>query len=544
MTTKLDFLSYELRGAWRFRWAALLAAVAVAIIGWLLIFALPDRYQAQAEILVDTRTALKPVLQGLATNQDVNVELNYVRQALLAGPQLSHLAQQAGIVPASGIGPAKEQGLLDALKKRIDLTVERTPDQGDASNANAGSATYGISYEDADRARALRLVRLLTSALINETLGGNQQGSEHAQEFLKTQIADYEQRLQAAEDRLAAFKSQHLGVLPTQQGGYFDQLQHEEQAIEDVKTKLLVAESQRHELERELHGNAAVFAADATGVMGPNGVMVGGDTLSQIQQVQARLNQLLLKYTDKYPNVIAARQELAALKRRRAAEIAGLRRGDSNAAAVCGASANPIYQNIQLAINKVNVDIADLRTELAEHRQKAQDLQQLLDKTPELEAQYAQLSRDYAINKKQYAALLASYDKARLGEQAGDAGAVRFELVQPPAVSYAPVWPERTMLLALVLAVALAAGGGLAYGLNQLRPVVGSPAALRHITGVPVVAVVGCAFPTSTTLTVRNQIRRFSFALACLIVGFMIVVALSHFGIRLSSAGGTPTVSA
>lgn len=545
MTTKLDTLSYEVRGAWRFRWTALVAAVTVAIIGWLLVFALPDRYQAQAEVLVDTRTALKPVLQGLATNQDVNVQLNYVRQALLAGPQLSHLAEQAGILPASGVGPAKEQGLLEALKKRIDLSVELTPDQGDGSgNPNAGSTTYEISYQDADRARALRLVQLLTSALINETLGGNQQGSEHAQQFLKTQIADYEQRLQTAEDRLAAFKSQHLGVLPTQQGGYFDQLQHEDQAIEDVKTKLLVAESQRHELERELHGNAAVIAAGATGVMGPNGVMVGGDTLSQIQQVQTRLNQLLLKYTDKYPNVIAARQELAALKRRRAAEIAGLRRGDADAAALTGASANPIYQNLQLAINKVNVNIADLRTELAEHQQKAQDLQQLLDKTPELEAQYAQLSRDYDINKKQYAALLASYDKARLGEQAGDAGAVRFELVQPPAVSYAPVWPKRTMLLALVLAVALAAGGALAYGLNQLRPVVGSPAALRLITGVPVVAVVGCAFPTLTHLAFRNQIRRFSFAIACLIVGFMIVVALSHFGIRLSSAGGTPTVSA
>ncbi|MGA7538456.1 MAG: Wzz/FepE/Etk N-terminal domain-containing protein, partial [Steroidobacteraceae bacterium] len=99
MSTKLDPLFDELRGAWRFRWAALFAALAVAIIGWLIIFALPDRYQAQAEVLVDTRTALKPVLQGLATNQDVNVQLNYVRQALLASPQLSSFALRTGIMP-------------------------------------------------------------------------------------------------------------------------------------------------------------------------------------------------------------------------------------------------------------------------------------------------------------------------------------------------------------------------------------------------------------------------------------------------------------
>jgi polysaccharide chain length determinant protein (PEP-CTERM system associated) len=544
MTMQIDTLRDELRGAWRFRWTALLAAVAVAIIGWLMIFALPDRYQAQAEVLVDTRTALKPVLQGLATNQDVNVQLNYVRQALLAGPQLSELAERAGVMPATGLGPARQEAVLDALQKRIDLSVERTPDLAGNSGPNAGSTTYDITYQDVDRARALKLVRLLMHALINETLGGSQQGSEHAQQFLKTQIADYEQRLQAAEDRLAAFKSQHLGVLPTQQGGYFEQLQREDQAVEDVKTKLLVAESQRRELRSELHGDAAVSATDATGVVGPNGVMEGGDTLSQIEQVQARLNQLLLKYTDKYPDVIAARQQLAALQHRRAEEIAALKRGDANAAALSGASANPIYQSIQLALNKANVNIADLRTELTEHQQKAQELQQLLDKTPELEAQYAQLSRDYDINKKQYAALLASYDKARLGEQAGDAGAVRFELVQPPAVSYEPVWPARTKLLTIVLILALGAGGALAYALNQLRPVVGSLAALKQLTGIPVVAVVGCAFPTRTALASRSQIRRFSFALACLIAGFVVVVVLSHLGMRLGGMAGTPTVSA
>ncbi|MGH8290703.1 MAG: XrtA system polysaccharide chain length determinant, partial [Steroidobacteraceae bacterium] len=410
MTPKVKSLHDEVRGAWRFRWMALLAASAVAVIGWAIIFSLPDRYEAQAEVLVDTRTALGPVLQGLATNQDVNVQLNYVRQALLAGPQLTQFAERAGIMPATGLGPAAEQALLDALQKRIDLSVERTPDQPGVGGPNAASTTYGITYEDVDRARALRLVRMLMSALINETLGGSQQGSERAQQFLKTQIADYEQRLQAAEDRLAAFKSQHLGVLPTQQGGYFDQLQREDQAIEDAKTKLLVAESQRRELQRELHGDAAVSATDATGVVGANGLVMGGDTLSQIEQVQERLSQLLLKYTNKYPDVIAARQQLTALKQRRAEEIAALKRGDANAAALSGASANPIYQSIQLALNKVNVNIADLRTELAEHQQKAQDLQQLLDKTPELEAQYAQLSRDYDINRKQYAALLAGYD--------------------------------------------------------------------------------------------------------------------------------------
>jgi polysaccharide chain length determinant protein (PEP-CTERM system associated) len=542
MNEKLAPVMDELRGSWRFRWAALAVAAAVAIVGWLIIFSLPDRYEAQAQVLVDTRTALKPVLQGLATDQDVNVQLNYVRQALLADPELTVLAQRVGAIPTSGIGPARQQTLLDSIRQRIDLTVQRTDDIGGGSSG--GSTNYGITYQDVNRARALNMVQVLLSTLVNQTLGGSRQGSEHAQEFLRQQIADYEKRLQTAEDRLASFRSQHLGIMPTEQGGYFTQLEHETETIEDLKTKLVVAQSRRNELRKELHGDAAVSAMDATPVVGPNGQLVGGDTAAQIQQVQAHLDQLLLKFTDKYPDVIAARQTLAELKKRRAEEIAALKRGDASAAAMSGASSNPIYQSIQLALNKANVDIADLQAELAEHQSKAQQLQHLLDATPELQAQYAQLSRDYDINKQQYTALLQSYDKARLGERAGNAGAVRFEVVQPPTVSFSPVWPSRGKLLLGVLVAALAAGGALAYGLNQLRPVVGSPATLRQATGVAVIAVVGNAFPTRSAQLARREVRWFAIGVACLLAGFVLAVALSHAGVRLGGVAGTTSVHA
>jgi len=543
MNEKLAPVIDELRGAWRFRWVALAAAAAVAVIGWLAIFSLPDRYEAQAQVLVDTRTALKPVLQGLAVDQDVNVQLNYVRQALLADPELTELAQRVGAIPKSGIGPARQEALLDSLRRRIDLTVQRTDDLAGGSSGG-GSTSYGITFQDVNRERALSMVQVLLSTLVNETLGGSRQGSEHAQEFLRQQIADYEKRLQTAEDRLAAFRSQHLGIMPTEQGGYFAQLEHETETIEDLKTKLVVAQSRRNELRKELHGDAAVSAMDATPVIGPNGQLVAGDTASQIHQVQARLDQLLLKFTDKYPDVIAARQTLAALKKRRAEEIAALKRGDASAAAMSGASANPIYQSIQLALNKANVDIADLQAELTEHESKAQQLQHLLDATPQLQAQYAQLSRDYDINKQQYTALLQSYDKARLGERAGNAGAVRFEVVQPPTVSFTPVWPSRGKLLLEVLIAALAVGGALAYGLNQLRPVVGSPAALRQLTGIPVIAVVGNAFPTRSAHIVRSQVRWFAVGLACLLAGFVLAFVLSHAGVRVGGGAATTSVHA
>ena len=524
----------RLDGAWRFRWKVLALTAVVTLGGWVIVFGLPDRYEADAKVLVDTRTALKPALQGLTNEQDVGVQLDFVRQSLLADPELLRIAQSAGILPSTGPNDARREKLLDQLRQRIDLSVETADGtSGDAANGT----TYGIEYQDTNRAHALALVRILLDALVNETLGGKTQGSEHAQQFLLAQIGDYEQRLRAAEDRLAAFKSKHLGLMPTEQGGYFAQLQRETESIEDVKTKLLTAESRRGTLEKQLHGDAAVTAAAMMPIEGQRGLEPGVDTVTQIAAMQEHLDQLLLQFTDKHPDVIAARQALAELKRRRAQEIASLKRGDANAAVTSGASSNPVYQSIELALNQVDVDISDLHTELAAHEEKAKELKTFLDTAPQIEAEYAQLSRDYDVNKAQYAALLENYEKARLGEQADKAGSVKFEVVQPPTVSFVPVWPKRTKLLTEVFLLGLAAGGALAWGLDQLSPVVASASGLANLTGMTVLGVVGAAFDAGSSRTHRHQISWVSIAAGVLAAAFLLAVTLSRSGVRLSVSG-------
>jgi polysaccharide chain length determinant protein (PEP-CTERM system associated) len=531
MNALLEQVVDEVHGAWRFRWLALAVATLLATLGWFVVFALPDRYEANATVFVDTRTALKPVLQGLTVEQDVDAQLNYVRQSLLAGPALQVIARASGVLPAAVTDLQEQEQLLTDFAKRVDISVRSASDRED-ERKTAGSI-YGIDYLDSSRERSLRVVKVLLNALVNETLGGKREGAESAQKFLQAQIHDYEGRLRAAEDRIAAFKSRNFGLMPTEQGGYFAQLQKETEAVSDVKTKLAEAQSRRAALVKQLHGDAAVSAAAAP-LPGGSVAGSGGDTLSQIAQAQAHLDELLLKFTDKYPDVVAAKQTLEELKQRRAAEIESLRRGDANAAAASGASTNPVFQSIQLALNQADVEIADLNTELLQHQEKAAELHRHLDTAPQVEAEYAQLNRDYDVNKAEYTALLANYEKARLGERADNAGSVRFEVVQPPTASFRPVWPRRVLALAGVLLGALGAGGALAYGLHQLRPVVTSPSGLAQLTGARVLGVVGLAYPTRAARTSRFDVWFVSLAGGGLLVALVALVTLSELGYRFS----------
>jgi protein tyrosine kinase modulator len=533
MNPTLDHVLNEVRGAWRFRWIGLTAAAVVALTGWIIVFGLPDRYQADARVFVDTRTALKPALQGLTVEQNVDAQINYVRQSLLTGPQLEEIAKESGILPATVIDQREQDKILDRFSSRIALTVTSGGNQGD-ERSMAGTV-YNFQYLDNDRARTLLVVKTLLSTFVERTLGGKREGSENAQRFLETQIKDYEQRLSVAEDRLAAFKKKNAGLMPTDQGGFFATLQNEVDLEKKAGTALAIALSRREELSKQLHGDAAVSAAGTSApILNAQGIATGGDTLSRIQETQAKLDDLLLKYTDKHPDVIATRAALEELKLRRAQELESLRRGDAGAVAASGAGANPVYQSIQLELNKQDVEIAALRRELAQHQGTVAELRQRSNSAPEIEAEYQKLNRDYDVNKAEYAALLENYQKARIGEKADSAGSVRFEVVLPPTAAVLPVWPSRNLFLAEVWVLAIVLGAGVAYGLHSLRPVVSSVSAMNALTKFPVLGVVGVAFPSRERAAFRRNLWSFSAAAAGLAVAFLGVLILNWWGVRLT----------
>jgi polysaccharide chain length determinant protein (PEP-CTERM system associated) len=531
MTPQIEQILEEVRGAWRFRWVAIGAAFALALLGWAVVFALPDRYEAEARVFVDTRTALKPALQGLTVDQNVDAQINFVRQSLLEGPQLERIAKQTGVLLPSVTDERAKTTLLDNFANRVSLTVVNAGNQGD-ERATAGTI-YEFHYQDVSRERALNVVDTLLNAFVEETLGGKRKGSENAQNFLESQIKDYEQRLSVAEDKLATFKKKNLGLMPSDQGGYFAQLQKETDEAKKAETDLSIAMSRREELYKQLHSDEAIFAAGAV-APAQGGNALAGDTLSRIQQAEARLDELRLKYTDQHPDVIAARATLEELKTRRATELEKLRHGDAAAVAASGAGNNPVYQSMQLEMNKVDVEIAALKRELAQHQNTVADLRQRLNSAPQVEAEYQQLNRDYDVNKAQYTALLESYQKARLGERADNAGSVRFEIALPPTSPVVPAWPKRTKYLSAVWLLALAAGAGVAYGMHTLRPIVSSVRGANELTSYPVLGVVSEAFPQRDRVRAVRNLWRFSAAAGALVVCFALVLTLNWVGARLA----------
>jgi polysaccharide chain length determinant protein (PEP-CTERM system associated) len=522
----IDQVLDELRGAWRYRWYALAAAWAIALAGWLVVLVLPNKYQASARIFVDPTTALRPVITGIAIEQDVNAELNLVRQSLLSERQLQHVIDETGL-GTHATTPQQKAGAIADLRNRIDIGVA-----GAAPSENgqpSPSKIYTISFLDSDRDRSLKIVQILVNNLVEGTLGGKREGSQQAQKFLEDQIRDYESRLANAEQRLADFKKQNTGMVPgEQQGDYFTRLQTEVDGAKRTQVALNAALSKRETLDRQLRGEGSIAASAGSLGGGQMSGAAGTDTLSRIKETQAKLDQALERFTDKHPDVIALRQTLEQLQARRKTELEALKRGDPNAAALTGASSNPVYQSIQLAINQADIEIAALRADLGDRQQKVSDLKRMVDTQPQVEAEFARLNRDYSVTKAQYTALAERLEKARVGEEADQTGAVRFEVIDPPFAPFKPVFPKRSIFMAAVLAAAFAIGAGMSYVLNMFKPAFNSIRALSEGTGLPVLGAISLTRSDEDKKKLRADLQKFVAAAACLLALFVVAVLIGQ----------------
>ena len=66
MFEQVQLLRTFLRMAWLYRWFGAMLAIALCLIGWIAVQILPDQYEVKSKVFLDSRSMLRPLLQGIA----------------------------------------------------------------------------------------------------------------------------------------------------------------------------------------------------------------------------------------------------------------------------------------------------------------------------------------------------------------------------------------------------------------------------------------------------------------------------------------------
>jgi len=354
----------EARTTWRYRWHALIVTWCVTIVGALLVFSLPNKYAANAQVYADTEALTNPLLRGVAVQPDVRGRLQIITQTLLSRPNLEAVADKTGL-SLRATTPADKDELLVNLGAAVTVKGAGPKD------------LYDLSYVDPDRQMAQKVVQAFLQILMNDTLGANTASTETAQNFLQQQVQAYASRLNEAEQKLADFQKANVGYIPSQGGSnYFTRLQDAEAQLQNLQGQYDTAVASRATIQQQMRAMAS--SSPTSSGIDPRTQEVD----KQIAAYQQQLNQLLLSYTDEYPDVISTRRMIAQLQARRET----LRKNASGASMMGVVSDNPVYQEMQKSMYSTQVSIQTLATQVALQKRQVADLKGNVDKISDVQA--------------------------------------------------------------------------------------------------------------------------------------------------------------
>ncbi|RZU00773.1 XrtA system polysaccharide chain length determinant [Rivibacter subsaxonicus] len=446
-----------LHGVWQRRWLAVAVAWSVALLAAIIIPLVPQRYEASARFYVDTQTVLKPLMAGLALQPDFDQQLRMMARTLITRPNVERVLQRP------------EFALLGAEAADRERVIDRVMSQLKLTPADSGNI-YTISYRDADPQRAQRVVSAIIDLFLEQSSGEKKRDSEDASRFIDEQIRAHELKLIEAESRLKEFKLRNFGMSGVSDKDYFTRISAMQDSLNKLRADLRAAEQARDAYRRELAAENPQLptASDADGA---------------IAAQRKQLDDLLRRYTDQHPDVVFARQTLVELEAKQRAEL-----GRDGLSSKGAAATSPVYQRIRVALAETEAAVANLRGRVGAEQQLLDQVRAAAGRVPQIEADFAQLNRDYEVIRKNYEQLVARRESASLGAKLEQSSRLAdFRVVEPPKVSRSAVAPNRLQLALLALAATLVAALLAPHILERLRPSFGDARSLREATGRPVV---------------------------------------------------------
>lgn len=507
------------KASWKHRWLGLLVAWLVGLVGAGIVIRVPDKYEASARIYVDTQSILKPLMSGLAVQPNVDQQVAMLSRTLITRPNVEKLIRMADLDLGASTKAAQES-LTEQLMNSLQI------------KSTARDNLYTLSYQDQNQDKAKRVVQSLVSIFVESSLGDSRKDTDAAKKFITEQIKTYEFKLESAEARLKEFKLRNIDV-QTANGGtdIAGKLSEISMQLNQAKLDLREAENARDaaklQLQSERSDNANVTSKSLMQESAQS--LATPEIDSRIDNQKRNLDALLQRYTEQHPDVVGARRLVKELEDQKKKEVQELRKTAMNSP--LSSNNNTLAsQEISKILATSEVQVASLKARVSEYASRYEKARQFLKTAPQTETEYAQLNRDYAINKKNYEDLVSRRESASLsGDLESAAGVADFRLIDPPRVSPKPVAPNRLLLLLLALISALGAGAFTAFTASQLRPVFHDARTLRNVIDLPLLGAVTLVLsdPAKRKLRLNNQ--KFSIALGTLIISFSLLIGAMAF---------------
>jgi uncharacterized protein involved in exopolysaccharide biosynthesis len=419
------------------------------------------------------------------------------------------------------------EDVVERMKNAIQIQPVASP-TGTADRIPAFAVTF--SYDN--RLIAQRVVQDLVSRFIDENIRNRSNATFQTTQFMKDELDDAKKELDAAEDKLAAYRMQNNGRLPDQVDSNMRQLA----ALQSQASYLSARISSVNQEKLQMESNIRIFkdqltnlSKDATQIQNSPDRKSAEllDAEHDLSVSQDQLTLLRQHYKDTFPDVqIAIARVDGARKKVKEIQTADAAAKKTDAtASVTPASQQTVRESrdieasikrFQSALEARELDLQDNTKQLKEVNDAIKGFEGRMSTVPLGEKQYADLLRDRDLVKERFVDLSEKLGKAEIAqEMEGRKQGETLELLDPASLPTTPTEPKRPMVILLGGALGLILGISIA-GVREMKDA--SLKNLKDVRAYTQMSILGSVPLLENDFVVRRRRRLawLSWTTACL----------------------------
>ena len=411
------------------------------------------------------------------------------------------------------------EDVIEIMRKNITIT----PSRGDV---------FSVSFQDHSPDKVMKVTNALAALFIEENLKYREERATETSKYTQDELEMAKKVLDAKEQVMRDYKLKYYNEMTEQRAGNLERLnslneqsQKLQESIHNLERTKIMAQEQMNMMQRLAATRSSLEQAMSAGTGPAAGAPVSD--ADRLEQLRRYYDTLLIKYTDKHPEVRRTKQLIEQLEARGGTgqASAGQRTGATGTGS--GQLADSLEMGrLQIQIAEYDGSIKQLRNQLATLPAEISKYQAWIEATPVREAEWSALTRDYSELRRHYDELVARNLQAQSTEtlerkQKGS----KFKIVDPARLPDKPFKPNFLKIFLAAVAIGLGLGLGTTLALDFVDTSFKDPLDLEEYVGVPVVCAV--AYIESAEEAAAKK-KRF----------LLSVVLLTLFGLALVAAIG------
>jgi len=492
-------------GVWsRRKWVGIVVCTVILAAAATVAKFLPDIYRATATVLVERQNVAETFVKS-SVSGELETRLQTISQEILSRARLAELIARLGLYPNLRDG-APIEGAIQKMRRDIVLELKGVQQ----TNGRSATVAFALTYQGRDPDTVARVANALAAFYVEENVRLREQQAAGTASFLRLQLADAKKRLDEQEQLVSGFRMRHVGELP-------QQLAVNMATLERLQAQLdLNAANQLRAMDRR------EAVAKGRSEPDPVGSAVTPDAaVGSLAKLKQELTELRRRYTDKHPDVIALKAQIAALTRDGADE-----KSEVTAAPPSARPADPPAR-LTPAMSKIDAEIDALKVQERRVQQQMAGYQRRVEAAPQREQELQRLSASYETAKELHASLSKRYEDAQLAEsmeqsQRGE----RFRILDLAIPPKQPAAPNRTLLLFVGLLAACGAAVAAMVVTEQFGGSFHRVDDVRALTTAPVLV----SIPMIVTEADRRRAKwRFCLAAVGVVLTLVVVVNAARY---------------